>query len=63
MARETAVSLRNWTIGVAVASALVMAGLYVRRRFFSRKPMLPLGQLEGVHAPDATTPSLGDPVQ
>jgi hypothetical protein len=63
MARETAVSLQHWTIGVAVASALVMAGLYVRRRFFSRKPMLPLGQLEGVHAPDATTPSLGDPVQ
>ena len=39
MARETALSLQHWTIGVALASALVMAGLYVRRRFFSRKPV------------------------
>jgi hypothetical protein len=63
MARETAVSLQHWTIGVALASALVMAGLYVRRRFFSRKPMLPLGQFEGVHATDATPPGLGDPTR
>ena len=31
MARETALSLQHWTIGVALASALVMASLYVRR--------------------------------
>jgi len=63
MARETAPSLQHWTIGVALASALVMAGLYVRRRFFTRRPVMPYGQLEGVHAPDATMPSLGDSPQ
>jgi hypothetical protein len=63
MARETAVSLQHWTIGVALASALVMAGLYVRRRFFSRKPVAPYEQLEGIHATDATTPGFGDPAQ
>jgi len=63
MARETALSLQHWTIGVALASALVMAGLYVRRRFFSRKPVTAYGQLESIHAPDATTPGVGDPAQ
>jgi hypothetical protein len=63
MARETAISLQHWTIGVALASALVMAGLYVRRRFFSRKPVAPYEQLEGIHATDATTPGFGDPAQ
>ena len=63
MARETALSLQHWTIGVALASALVMAGLYVRRRFFTRKPVTPYGQFEGIHAPDAATPGLGDPAQ
>jgi hypothetical protein len=59
-ARETALSLQHWTIGVALAAALVMASLYVRRRFFSRKPVAAYEQLEGIHAPDATTPGLGD---
>jgi hypothetical protein len=63
MARETALSLQHWTIGVALASALVMAGLYVRRRFFSRKPVQPYGALESIHATDATSPGLGDPAQ
>jgi hypothetical protein len=63
MARETAVSLQHWTIGVALASALLMAGLYVRRRFFSRKPVGRDGQLEGIHATDATIPGLGDPAR
>ena len=59
MARETALSLQHWTIGVALASGLVMASLYLKRRFFSRRPMTSSGQLEGVHAPDATPPGLG----
>lgn len=60
MARQTALSLQHWTIGVALASAAVMAALYVRRRFFARKPVAAYTPLEGVHAPDATTPGLGD---
>ena len=47
-------------LAVALASALVMATLYVRRRFFTRRPVLSYGQLEGVHATDATSPGLGD---
>jgi hypothetical protein len=57
---QTAVSLQDWTIGLAVASAAVMAALYIRRRFFARKPVDPYLPLEGIHAPDATTPGLGD---
>jgi hypothetical protein len=57
-AQETALSLQHWTIGVALAAALVMASLYVRRRFFSRKPVPPYSQLESIHAPDATLPLL-----
>jgi hypothetical protein len=60
-ARETALSLQHWTIGIALASALVMAALYVRRRFFSRRPIGVEPPLEGIHAPDATLPGLGDP--
>ena len=60
MARDTALSLQHWTIGVALASALVMASLWVRRRFFARQPVTgPAAALEGVHAPDATPPGLG----
>ena len=59
MARETALSLQHWTIGVALASGLVMAGLWARKRFFARRPVTSHGQLEGVHAPDATPPGLG----
>jgi hypothetical protein len=61
MARETALSLQHWTIGLAIASAAVMAALWVRRRFFTRQPVPAYTPLEGVHAPDATTPGLGDP--
>ena len=57
-ARETAVSLQHWTIGVALAAALVMAGLYVRRRFFTRKPVAAYSHLESIHAQDATLPPL-----
>jgi hypothetical protein len=61
MARQTALSLEHWTIGVALASALVMATLFVRRRFFARRPVQAYVPLEGVHGPDATMPGLGDP--
>jgi hypothetical protein len=62
-ARATALSLEHWTIGVALAAALVSTALAVRRRYFGRKPFeAPLQldgtQLEAVHAPDATTPGL-----
>lgn len=59
MAHETAVSLQHWTIAIALAAALVMGGLWVRQRYFGRRPsLLGEGQLEGVHAPDATLPSV-----
>ncbi|MGZ4403456.1 MAG: hypothetical protein ACXVRI_11505 [Gaiellaceae bacterium] len=58
-ARDTALSLQHWTIGVAIAAAAVMALLYIRRRFFSRAPVNTFGALEGVHATDATPPGLG----
>jgi hypothetical protein len=61
MARETALSLEHWTIGLALASIFVMAALYVRKRYFSRAPLqlgVDDGVLEGVHAPDATGASV-----
>jgi hypothetical protein len=61
MARDTALSLQHWTIALALAAAVVMAGLYVRRRYFARKPVIEIPPLEGVHAQDTTTPGLGDP--
>jgi len=57
IARETALSLSHWTAVLAAVSILVMLGLYVRRRFFSRQPFLADDGgdvLEGVHAPTAT---------
>jgi hypothetical protein len=58
-ARATALSLQHWTIGVAIAAIAVAAGLAIRRRYFVRKPVATYGPLEGVHAPDATSPGLG----
>ena len=58
LARETALSLSHWTIGVALAGIVAMGALYIRRRFFSRRPFVVGAPLEGVHAPDATLPSL-----
>ena len=59
MARETALSLSHWTIGLALTSIVVMTALFVRRRFFSRKPLFADGveALPGVHAPDSTLPA------
>jgi hypothetical protein len=62
LARETALSLSHWTIGVAVAAIVAMGGIRLYRRFFGRKPFLVgeegEGVLEGVHAPDATRASV-----
>jgi len=60
-ARETVLSLQHWTIGLALASIVVMALLYVRRRWFTRAPIFGVGDegvLEGVHAPDMTGTSV-----
>ena len=59
MARATALSLQHWTIGLALVSIAVVAGMTVKRRYFARKPASSFAPLEGVHAPDATPPSLG----
>ena len=60
-ARDTALSLQHWTIALALAAAAVMLALWVRRRFFARKPVHSYGPIESVHAQDATSPQLGDP--
>ena len=57
-ARQTALSLEHWTIGVALAAMLAALALIVRRHFVSRRLVDSFGQLEGVHAPDATPPGL-----
>ncbi len=60
-ARATALSLEHWTIGIALAAMLVVGGLAVRRRYFGRPgPETAFTPVEGVHAPDATPPGLGD---
>jgi hypothetical protein len=55
-ARQTVLSLMHWTVGLAAAAIVVMAALYVRRRYFARKPFVATDEdvLEGVHAPTAT---------
>jgi hypothetical protein len=59
-ARQTALSLQHWTIGIALAAMLAAATLTLRRRLVARR-FVDIGsaQLEGVHAPDATPPGLG----
>jgi hypothetical protein len=63
LARETALSLMHWTVALAGASIVVMAALWVRKRYFSRRPFAPPdGEgLEGVHAP--TTTGAGIPAE
>jgi hypothetical protein len=61
LARETALSLSHWTIGLSLAGIVVMAALLVRRRFFARRPQPADADVLAVHAPDATQPTLGDP--
>lgn len=36
-ARDTALSLSHWTIGIAIAAALIVAALAARRRLFGRR--------------------------
>jgi hypothetical protein len=57
-ARQTALSLQHWTIGIALAAMAVMAFLWARKRYAARPRYLDGGPLEGMHAPDATTPEL-----
>jgi hypothetical protein len=58
-ARDTAVSLQHWTIGIALAAVVVVAALAARRRWFGRREApASATPLEGVHAPDATLPPL-----
>jgi len=63
LAHETAVSLSHWTIALSLAAAGVMGALYVRRRFFARKPYVAptADETLSVHAVDATQPTVGDP--
>lgn len=56
IARETAISLERWTIGLALVAMLAMAAVTVRRRFFSRRRAPAAGV--GAHAPDATGASV-----
>lgn len=58
-ARETALSLEHWTIGLALICIGVMGALALRRRFLSRRPRPGLPPVESVHAPDATPPGGG----
>jgi hypothetical protein len=58
-ARQTALSLEHWTIGVALAAIVAMAALELRRRLAARRATPGAAPLEGVHAPDVTPPGLG----
>ena len=58
-ARQAALSLQHWTIGIALAAMLVMAALFIRRRLGARRIAAAYGQIESIHAPDATEPGLG----
>jgi hypothetical protein len=57
-ARDTVLSLQHWTIGIAVAAAVIATALAVRRRWFASRPPAAQPPLEGMHAPDATLPRL-----
>lgn len=57
-ARDTALSLQHWTIGIALAAILVMALLLLRGRYKARKPGVVGVPVEGVHAPDVTPPGM-----
>lgn len=62
MARETAISLGHWTMGIAIAAIVVVATADARRRYFARGPAVTFIPLEGVHGTDATMPGLGGPI-
>ena len=54
MARSTALSLEHWTIGVALAAAVVLALLALRRRYGRRPSPLEEPLIDTVHAPTLT---------
>jgi hypothetical protein len=59
----TSLSLQHWTIGVAIAAMAVMAFLWVRERRRraarrAQRPGVTDVPVEGVHAPDTTSPGL-----
>jgi hypothetical protein len=58
-ARNTALSLEHWTIGLALLAMIALATLAVRRHFNARRLADSVGQIESVHAPDVTPPGLG----
>ena len=60
-ARDTALSLEHWTIGLALASIAVTGGLTVKRRYFGRRPPTPYIAAEGIGAPTATMPEIDTP--
>jgi hypothetical protein len=59
IARETALSLSHWTIGVAIVCMVAMGLVEARRRLVKRRmpAMLPEADI-GVHAPDSTGASV-----
>lgn len=57
-ARETALSLSHWTIGIALAAMLVMGFLWLREQRAARRPGVAGVPQEGVHAPDVTPPGI-----
>ena len=57
-ARDTALSLQHWTIGIALAAMLLMGLFWLRSRYRVRRPGVVGVPQEGMHAPDATPPGL-----
>ena len=57
-ARDTALSLQHWTIGIALGAMLVMALIWIRSHYRARRPGVVGVPQEGVHAPDITPPGL-----
>jgi hypothetical protein len=56
-ARDTAISLQHWTIGIALAAMVVQTFLLVRGQQRRRRAASVVGvPAESVHAPDATMP-------
>ena len=60
MAHDTALSLEHWTIALALVSIVVVAGLTVKRRYFSRPAPATYSAVESVGAPSATMPDIGN---
>ena len=58
-ARDTAISLQHWTIGIALAAMLARTYLLVRGQQRKRRAAAVVGvPAESVHAPDITPPSV-----